>query len=113
MRSLESRGCAGVSTGQHRAHAPLAVYLSRGAPVHLIRADHTASSTGQFVADAAALIGVIAHLQNHTRLQHKHRHSGSCAAGHGSLVDVAGVDDLWSILGRLWLTRGDTDSAYR
>src|SRR5580658_5086092 len=52
-------GCLMTWT-QHDAHAALAIHLSRRGPVDFVGADHAAAAAGEFVADAAVLIGVIA-----------------------------------------------------
>src|SRR5580658_9460740 len=62
---LESGRRAGVTTAQRHAHAALRVYLRGCVPVDFVGADHAAAATGQFVADAIVLIGVIAYLEHH------------------------------------------------
>src|SRR5208337_3141123 len=105
--SLES-GVSGawVSSAQRYSHAALAIDASGRGPVHFIGADHAVSATGEFIADAAILIGVVADLQYHTRLQDKDRDAWPrAAAARCTLGDVAGVGELRNLLSH-WLFAG-------
>src|ERR1035438_6651527 len=116
-KGLEPRRCTRVSAAQHHPHAALLVHLSGRCPVDFIGADHTAASAGQFVADAALLVGVIAHRQNRSRFQHKDGHSRRCA-GEARVGcrhvgrSVAGVRDQWHFLHH-WLTGCRSNVAHR
>src|ERR1035441_4959828 len=111
---LESRhSCARMSTTQHHPHAALAIHAGGRGPIYFIGADDAAAATGEFVADTAVLIGVIAHLQKHTRLQHKHWHSRRSPVEACILDNVAGVDDLRNLLSRRRFAGYRSDLAHR
>src|SRR5208282_2421808 len=113
---LESRRPgAWMATSQHHPHATLAVYTCSRGPVHFVSADHPAAPTGQFVVDSAVLVGVITHLQNHARFQHKdwYARCRATAASHRVFTTgVAGVDELRIVLSARLMTGCDAYAAH-
>src|ERR1700722_16817563 len=102
--SLEPRRTGGMPAAQSHSYSALAVHFCGCAPVDFVGADDAVSAAGQFVADSAVLIGVIADRQNHARLQNEYRNSRSgCAASADCIFgDIAGVGDLRSVDHRLF-----------
>src|SRR6202453_719940 len=109
---LETGAGVRVSAAQRHPHAALAIYLGGRGPVDFIRADHAAAAAGELVADATFLIGVVAHLQDHARLEDEYRNSRCRPARPCALGDVAGIGNLRHVIGGRLLTGRDTYSAY-
>src|ERR1700691_299078 len=104
-----------MSRTQHDSHTALAVQLGGCVPVDFVGADYAGAAAGQFIADAAILIGVVADRQNHASFQHKDGHAwgGGCGSAADRIFrDIAGVGDLRNLF-QPRFARGDSYGAHR